>query len=241
MIRSRLTFANVIAMLALCLSLGGVSYAATALPQGSVGAHELARKAVTGSKLAPRSVHRRNLSKKLRRQIAAKRQGPAGPQGDPGPEGAAGPQGEDGLGATRIHFMAPAGEAPEPQIVLDQGGFRIRAACLEGDEEPGEVQIGIYLYSASGGSITLSVVDNEPDGGEEGEEGPRVNAFRAALPGGEELGPVGPRAAEEADRWSLVSGLYLGDDGKAIDLELLVEADAKSGRCTVDGTAVAAS
>jgi hypothetical protein len=237
-IRSRLTFANVIAMLALCLS-----YAATALPRGSVGTHELARKAVTGSKLAARSVHKRNLSKKLRRQIAAKRQGPAGPQGEPGPQGATGPQGDAGPGATRIHFLAPAEEAPEPQTVLEEGGFRIRATCLEGEEEPGEVQIGIYLYSSGGGTIALSVVDSESEGeGGEGEgSGPRANVFRAALPAGEELGPVGPSAGEELDRWSLVSGLYLGDDGSTINLEMLVEADSKSGRCTLEGTAIPAS
>ena len=243
MIRSRLTFANVIAMLALCLSLGGVSYAATALPRGSVGTHELARKAVTGPKLAARSVHKRNLSKKLRREIAAKRQGPAGPQGDSGPQGATGPQGDAGPGATRIHFLAPAEEAPAPQTVLEKGGLRIRAACLEGEEEQGEVQIGIYLYSAGGGTIALSVVDNEPEReGEEGEgSGPRANVFRASLPAGEELGPVGPRAANEDDHWSLVSGLYFGDDGSTIDLEMLVEADSKSGRCTLEGTAIPAS
>lgn len=237
MLRSCLTFANVIAMLALCLSLGGVSYAATALPRGSVGTHELARKAVTGPKLAARSVHKRNLSKKLRREIAAKRQGPAGPQGDPGPRGEAGP------GAARIHYLAPAGEAPEPQTVLDEGGFRIRATCLEGEEEPGEVQIAIYLYSAAGGTIALSVVDNEPEreGGEGEGSRPRADVFRASLPAGEELGPVGPRAVEEFDHWSLVSGLYIGDDGRTLDLEMMVEADSKSGRCTLEGTAVPAS
>jgi len=48
--RFRLTYANVIASLALFVALGGSSYAAIKLPAGSVGAKQLRTGAVTSAK-----------------------------------------------------------------------------------------------------------------------------------------------------------------------------------------------
>ena len=53
---SRLTFSNVLSMIALCVALGGVSYAAVSLPKNSVGPQQLRRHAVKPSKLAANSV-----------------------------------------------------------------------------------------------------------------------------------------------------------------------------------------
>ena len=50
-VRKRLTFANVIACLALFVALGGASYAATALPNNSVGTKQLKKNAVTAVKI----------------------------------------------------------------------------------------------------------------------------------------------------------------------------------------------
>jgi len=65
-IRKRITYANVVATLALFLALGGAAVAATHLPRNSVGPNQLKRgavtaakirkQAVTSGKLAPRSV-----------------------------------------------------------------------------------------------------------------------------------------------------------------------------------------
>lgn len=49
--RSRLTYANVMATVAVFLALGGVSYAAFKLPKNSVGAKQLKAGAVTGAKI----------------------------------------------------------------------------------------------------------------------------------------------------------------------------------------------
>ncbi|HEY2335559.1 MAG TPA: hypothetical protein VGH58_11205 [Solirubrobacterales bacterium] len=54
--RSRLTYSNVIATMALFIALGGVAVAATQLPRNSVGARQLKRGAVTSAKLAKKSV-----------------------------------------------------------------------------------------------------------------------------------------------------------------------------------------
>jgi hypothetical protein len=50
-IRTRLTYANVVASLALFLALGGVSYAAVTLPKNSVGSKQIKSNAVTSSKV----------------------------------------------------------------------------------------------------------------------------------------------------------------------------------------------
>lgn len=79
-----LTYANVVASLALFLAIGGVGYAATKLPKNSVGTKQLKNGAVTGKKIAPATV--KSLSTA----------GPQGPAGPTGPQGATGPQGEPG-------------------------------------------------------------------------------------------------------------------------------------------------
>jgi hypothetical protein len=50
-IRSKITYANVVATLALFIALGGVSYAAVKLPANSVGEKQIKKNAVTGKKI----------------------------------------------------------------------------------------------------------------------------------------------------------------------------------------------
>jgi hypothetical protein len=51
MFKPRLSYATVVSTLALFIALGGVGYAATQLPQNSVGAYQLKRNSVTTAKL----------------------------------------------------------------------------------------------------------------------------------------------------------------------------------------------
>ena len=62
-IRERLSYANVIATLALFLALGGVSYAATQLPKNSVGSKQLKKNAVTNAKIKKNAVTNAKLAK----------------------------------------------------------------------------------------------------------------------------------------------------------------------------------
>jgi hypothetical protein len=55
-IRARLTVANLVAFLALFVALGGVGYAATKLPQNSVGSRQLKKNSVSAAKLKAGSV-----------------------------------------------------------------------------------------------------------------------------------------------------------------------------------------
>src|SRR5215475_8227177 len=54
--RPRLTYANVVATLALFIALGGASYAAIKLPKNSVGAKQLKKNAVTTAKVKKEAI-----------------------------------------------------------------------------------------------------------------------------------------------------------------------------------------
>ena len=84
-IRSRLTFSNVIAVIALFIALGGASYAAVNLPRNSVGTKQIKKNAVNSSKVKDRSLLANDFKPG---QL---------PRGAVGPTGAAGAVGQDGV------------------------------------------------------------------------------------------------------------------------------------------------
>src|ERR1700710_56820 len=83
-LKARLTFANVVALLALFVALGGTGYAAGALPFGSVGTNQLKFGSVTSNKVKDGT---------LKAADFAKNQLEDGPRGASGPAGPAGPAG----------------------------------------------------------------------------------------------------------------------------------------------------
>jgi hypothetical protein len=92
-LRRHLTYANVVASLALFLALGGAAFAATQLPRNSVGTGQLKPEAVTSGKIA----------KKTRNQLrgATGPQGPQGKTGKTGAKGATGARGATGAAGAR--------------------------------------------------------------------------------------------------------------------------------------------
>jgi len=68
--RPRLTYANVVASLALFTALGGVSYAATTLPKGSVGTDQIQAEAVRTGKLVDDAVTAVKLAQGVRERLA---------------------------------------------------------------------------------------------------------------------------------------------------------------------------
>jgi hypothetical protein len=81
-VRRKLRYANVIATLALFVSLGGGAYAATQLPKHSVGTKQLKSGAVTPAKLS--------------RAAKQRLTGRPGQKGEPGAKGSPGPKGDTG-------------------------------------------------------------------------------------------------------------------------------------------------
>src|SRR5215203_5340093 len=105
-LRGRLTYANVMATIAVFIALGGASYAAIKLPKNSVGTKQLKKEAVSLSKI------------KTSAKSAMK--GQKGEQGDRGPQGEAGPAGQD---ATRLFA----------RIVASNGFAAIKSGVTEGE------------------------------------------------------------------------------------------------------------
>jgi len=98
-LRSKLTYANVIASIALFVALGGVSWAAVTLPANSVGKRQLKRSAVTSVKVANGSLTAKDFAAgqlPAGRQGAPGATGPTGAAGERGPSGPAGPKGDRG-------------------------------------------------------------------------------------------------------------------------------------------------
>jgi hypothetical protein len=92
-----------VACIALLVSLGGVSYAATVLPTNSVGRSQLQRNAVASGKVRPNAITSAKVKDGtlLARDfkagaLPAGPQGPAGADGRPGPKGETGPKGDAG-------------------------------------------------------------------------------------------------------------------------------------------------
>lgn len=67
--RPRLTYANVVASLALFVALGGVSYAATTLPKSSVGTDQIQAEAVRTGKVADDAVTGAKLAQGVRERL----------------------------------------------------------------------------------------------------------------------------------------------------------------------------
>jgi len=120
-ILDKLTYANVVATLALFVALGGASYAAMQLPKNSVGTKQLRKNAVTNGKIAKGAVTKAKLGADAKAALT----GAQGPKGDPGPKGDVGPAGPsealtastpdesvvDGVDPTQLASLAlPAGQ-----------------------------------------------------------------------------------------------------------------------------------
>jgi hypothetical protein len=80
-LRRKLTYANVMATIAVFIALGGASYAATQIPKNSVGTKQLKNGAVTGAKVKVGSLP---VSSFKEGQLPLGAVGPIGPKGEPG-------------------------------------------------------------------------------------------------------------------------------------------------------------
>ena len=121
-LRARLSYANVMATVAVFIALGGTSYAAINLPRNSVGASEIRTGAVRSSEIKDRSIRTSDLATSARAAL----RGQAGTQGPAGPQGATGPQG-------------PAG--PTFWAAVDSGGGRARGNSIFGYHD---ADTGVY-------------------------------------------------------------------------------------------------
>ena len=237
----RLSYANVMATLAVFLGLGGGAYAAVSLPARSVDTQHIKRQAVTRSKLADRAVDTHQLArravtlKRLSRGVRARltRVGRPGLQGPPGPAGAAGPS------ARRINFLTDATASPSPTTVLDVEGFQLAAACvLDG----GNVRLDLTLTSSEDAiAQDMFSVDQGTDPGD-----PNTQSFASTgniqIPLVADVGfATGPPPVTAPDYLRAIATVIVSSDSRTITLNVASIADAGAEQCSVAGTAVSAT
>jgi hypothetical protein len=130
----RLTYANVVATLALFLALGGGAYAAFKLPKNSVGPKQIKANAVNSSKVANGSL--------LAGDFEAG-QLPTGPQGLKGDQGIQGIQGIQGSASASAAF---GGVQNLPTLA---GGASVFTNAADTENLPGEGNINILTPNAA--------------------------------------------------------------------------------------------
>ena len=109
--RVRLSFSNVISLLALFIALGGASYAAFKLPRNSVGPTQLRNNAVTSGKVRNHSLRAVDFAKGQLPSGKAGATGLTGLQGPQGPTGTRGAPGSNGASGTNGTTTARTGSA----------------------------------------------------------------------------------------------------------------------------------
>src|SRR6478609_7751705 len=102
---SQLSYANVVSTICLFVVLGGTAYAATTLPNNSVGSAQLKANAVTSEKVKDGALLRKDFKAG---QLLA---GPQGSTGAPGAQGPAGPKGDTGTPDTSSFYDKSASDA----------------------------------------------------------------------------------------------------------------------------------
>ncbi|HKT82408.1 MAG TPA: collagen-like protein, partial [Solirubrobacterales bacterium] len=118
--RPQLTYANVVASLALFVALGGTSYAVSTLGKNSVKSENIGKEQVKGSDIAKNAITSPKvkdlslLSNDFKPgQLPA---GPAGAKGDKGETGPRGPQGLPGLsGLERVYTSGVGNNSDSPK------------------------------------------------------------------------------------------------------------------------------
>ena len=106
---SHLSYANVVSTICLVVVLSGTAYAATTLPNNSVGSAQLKANAVTSEKVRDGALLRRDFKAG---QLLAGPRGPAGPAGSTGATGALGAQGPAGPPGPQGSTGAPGAQGP---------------------------------------------------------------------------------------------------------------------------------
>lgn len=140
--RPRVTYANVVATLALFVALGGTSYAAYKLGRNSVRSENIGREQVKAADIAKDAISSPKVKDGSLLPVDFKAGtlpavGPAGPKGDRGAQGERGPQGAVGIsGLERISILSGTDSVSPKKLVVEcapgktaiSGGYDIEGA-----------------------------------------------------------------------------------------------------------------
>lgn len=265
-LRVHLSYANVMATMAVFIALGGGAYAATALPPNSVGKAQLRTHAVARSNLAKHAVSRSKLAKhavgtgqvarsavtfnRLSKWVRSRLHGRSGtgpkgdtglqgPKGDPGPRG---PAGVDALGARRLRFDTAATASSTPTTVLNMPGLQLEATCtLSGAD------VGVELRARAPADTVLQSTFTVDSG---------ADPANPPQPGDPSIVTASDQIALAANTYTTLGGPgtqngtgYVRANARAIavsesetiTLDLFEIINADTGRCSIGGTALPSS
>ncbi len=182
-IRTRLTFANVVACIALFVALGGASYAAIKLPKSSVGSKQIKKNAVNTSKVKNHS---------LKAVDFKSGQLPKGEKGDTGATGLQGPAGpaltggaSDGsgtVGPVGSNFLTSLAEGVETtgQLVLPfEGRITVNgfADVSDSAEAISRTRCNLFISNGTGPTNGLTAFSANAFG-----DTPATNNYNVAIP-----------------------------------------------------------
>lgn len=166
--RAKLTYANVMATLAVFIALGGTSYAALTLPRNSVGSAQIRSKAVRSAEIRDRAIQIRDISARARIAL----QGRTGPTGPAGADAVSfrsyvnGGGGQlrgnartvdhaPGSNEYRVHFEPRAGSPPIASCMAVGGPSLGTAGFVSADPADGN-QVVVKTFAADGSARELS-------------------------------------------------------------------------------------
>ncbi|UTI66134.1 hypothetical protein NBH00_08000 [Paraconexibacter antarcticus] len=160
-LKSRLTYANVTASIALFVALGGSSYAALSLPRNSVGTNQIRTGAVGSSEIRNHSVALRDMSSGAQRALRGAI-GPAGPAGPTGPPAARDFEVVSGAGALIRGTAVSGGRAGSPGTYTVAFAAPTTACAVTaslGSTDATVVPAGRVTTSVQGGMIGVQTYD----------------------------------------------------------------------------------
>ena len=177
-VRSRLTYANVMATVAVFIALGGASYAVSQLPKNSVKAKQIAKDAVRASEVKANAVGTSEVADgSLLEADFGAGQLPVGLTGDAGPAGATGPKGATGLSgsigppgptfAATIDRADPVASPDNPGVGGATVSFTAPAAGrllveFEAVDDPTSAINGVSITCSAGNPAVGLYVDGVP-------------------------------------------------------------------------------
>ena len=226
-LRSHLTYANVMATIAVFCAIGGTAWALSA---NSVGSKQLKPKAVRTSDLAPNAVTSPKVKNgSLRRQDFAAGQVPAGEQGPTGPTGPEGDQGIQGPSALRLDFDESELDNVF-RIVGTQNELTVKARCRD---VGAQAEVQLQLNSSVGAEFNFFISNDAGAPPTFANNGGLLSAGVDTLLFGIQSGAGGFRRVE--------SQVIYRNASRVISLQLHVIADDVSDSCRVQGIAIPAS
>jgi hypothetical protein len=155
-LRGKLTYANVMATVAVFIALGGGAYAATQLPKNSVGTKQLRKNSVTPAKIKNRAVTPAKVSPETLAQL----------KGAQGPTGSTGPAGPSDAYIDRQEAIQPIGVGTPTQVAalsLSPGSYTFAAKLIADNDTVGETsRIECTLDDPNGNHIDFTKVRLAP-------------------------------------------------------------------------------